>query len=201
MHSLQRETITFNKFDMTFVMLVTTEERDEWVRQYKQGDKVLSDGDLENLASADQKTVHVDWVKNGEKIKCKYVHEARFKDTELCAKQREIRVLTIADGPLMGIILSDTADKYELLDPCVVVYDSKSSRISLLPIFNVARTMWLHKAAIRSESAPAETLLAAYPGFLLQNRMMKHQLRPIIPFNETEQLESDAQDAVSISTQ
>jgi hypothetical protein len=131
-----------------------------------------------------------EWVLSGKNITTNYVVDARIQDDDYCDQPKYIRLYSTADGPILGIEHETYADAIRLLDPCAVLFDGKSS-LNLLPIFNVGRFMYLSRSAIRVEQAPAEILLAAYPGFLIQNRMSKYQLKATTPFVTTPELTND----------
>lgn len=131
-----------------------------------------------------------EWLPTGKTCEVTEVVDAVIQDADRCKTARPIYLYSTADGPLLAIALKNTTDAVELLDPCIVVFDGKS-KINLLPIFGVSRVFNLARAALRSWQAPMELLLAAYPGFLVQNRMYRYQLRPSVPFVTTPELTND----------
>lgn len=174
--SRQHETKTFEKFGIEFRYGVVTDTEPEWEPQVGTG--------------TGQKVV--DWVQTGKMHTSSYVEFALVRDQGLCAGGKSLEMYSTADGPIMGINVKEDADEVTLVDPCVIVFDSKGGHIQLMPIFNVARTLRLKKSAIRAVQTPAEILIAAYPGFLINNRMSKHQLKPKVPFAATPELTNDA---------
>lgn len=174
--SRQHETKTFEKFGMEFRYGVVTNTEPEW----------------ESKAGTLNGQLVVDWTQTGKTHTSSYVEFAMVKDQGFCAGGNVIEVYATADGPIMGINIKDDDHEITLVDPCIVMFDGKVGNIQLMPIFNVARKLRLKKAAIRSVQAPAEVLLAAYPGFLINNRMAKYQLKPRVPFAATPELTNDA---------
>ncbi len=122
-----------------------------------------------------------EWVYTGGTFARSYVKFAAIKDHEHCQAGVPIEVFSTADGPLLAICIRDGEDAYELLDPCVIQYDGKTSRLTLAPIFNVARKLRLFKSAVRAVAPPLELVLAAYPGFLINNRMANYYLKLTVP--------------------
>lgn len=173
--SRQHETKTFEKFGIEFRYGVVTDTEPEWEPQFGPGTV--------------QKVV--DWVQTGKMHESSYVEFAMVKDQGFCAGGKFLEMYSTADGPLMGINLKEDPEEITLVDPCIVMFDN-SGRIQLLPIFNVARTLRLKKSAIRSVQPPAEILIGAYPGFLINNRMSKHQLKAKVPLAATPELTNDA---------
>ncbi len=202
LHLLQRdnETKVFEKFGMKFALNICTETRDEWAMGAFDGDGILLDVKDEEvqkrIEAGDIKPV-LNWYPTGETITSKYVKTVNFQDKEDCKRVRPIEVLSTADGPIMGIVFGSDSKAVTLMDPCLVQFDG--TRITLSPIFNVARTLRLNRSAIRTTQAPAEMLTAVYPGFIIQNRMFKYQLKPVLPFATTPDLETSAD--VEIATE
>ena len=122
---------------------------------------------------------------------------ARYQDPVDCPQARPIELFSTSDGlSILGVVLEQTADDIVLLDPCTVYFEDTKGIIKLLPIFNVARTLRLRLSAVRSIQAPAEAIVAIYPGFQIQNKMFKYQLKPRVAVTQTEQLTNDG-DAVT----
>jgi hypothetical protein len=55
-------------------------------------------------------------------------------------------------------------------------------------------------SAIRSRQAPCEVIVANYPSFVIQNRMFLYQLKPVVPFATTPDVDNAATEAVVIKT-
>lgn len=185
----------FDKFDVKFRMHITEEFRKEWVTETRDVEGNLLDLQDEDVMKAiqdgDVKPV-VEWVKTDDIIEKAHISHVEVIDPSLEGKgPQELRVFMAADGPIMGIVTSSLReDAYCIYDPCLVNYDGR--RVSHHPIFNVARSMELHKSAVRCHMAPAEILVASYPGFMIQNRMMKYQLKPNLPMAATPELTNDS---------
>lgn len=175
--SKQLDTKTFTIYGMTFMYHVATTHVDEWKQQ------LVKDAE-------GNPTKVVGWERTGEVIKTQEVTDAVIKDDDRCEVARPVYLYSTADGPILGIALKNTDDHVVLLDPCIVVYDG-TGRIQLFPIFGVSRTLTVYRTAIRTQQPPAELLLAAYPNFLIQNRMFLYQLRPKVPFAVTPELTND----------
>jgi len=176
MLSRQLETKTFEKFGIEFRYGVATDTEPAW----------------ESKASTVNGQLVVDWVKTGEMHKRSYVEFALVKDNGFCATGHAIEVYSTTDGPIMGINVKEDDDEVLLIDPCIVMFNNKTGIIELMPIFNVARKLRLKKSAIRSVQPPAEVLIGAYPGFLINNRMALYQLKPKLPLAVTPELVNDA---------
>jgi hypothetical protein len=131
-----------------------------------------------------------EWTRTGGTIKVSEVTDVVLKDEGYCKIARPIYLYSTADGPLLAIALKNSQESVELLDPCIIVYDGKS-QLNLLPVFGVNRVLTVSRTAIRAWQAPNELLIAAYPKFLIQNRMYKYQLRPLVPFVTTPELTND----------
>jgi len=174
--SRQLEVKNFEKYGMEFRYGVTIHTQPEW-----ESVGVMTDG-----------VMLVDWRLTGNLIESSYVEYAMIKDVDFCASGKSIEVYSTADGPILGISFEETEQDLVLVDPCVVMFDSVSAKIKLMPIFNVARKLRLKKTAIRAVQAPAELLIAAYPGFLINNRMSKYQLKPSVPLAITPELTNSA---------
>jgi hypothetical protein len=199
----ERETKTFEKFDMFFTMGVVTEIRHQWTRQLKnRKGEVLDPSDIEALKTKleEDEKPQVEWIKTDALVRNSYVEWARFQDLEDCQKAKQVAIFSTADGPILGIVLDESETNVFLADPCVINYNQKSGSIQYLPIFNVARTLQLRKSAIRTRSAPAEIIIASYPGFILQNRMYQYQLRPTVAMESTPELDNVAEEAVTTET-
>ena len=206
----KREIKAFEKFGMTFSMGIVTETRNQWTRLVKdQDDKIIADPTPENLAKLIEEggKPHVAWIETDAKIVKSYVEFVHFNDKEECVRFTSegkcvwaIELFGTPDGPILGIIKEMDDMSITLLDPCVVVVNDQKGSISYMPIFNVARTLRLETSAIRSRQAPAEVIVASYPGFILQNRMYKYQLKAKAPFEVSPELDNDADEAVTTET-
>ena len=181
------ETKTFEKFGITFTVEVMHEHRTAWRQTF-----TLPDGTvLDTTAPGWEKSIPagqqpaVDWAPTDDLVEQTYTVSATAKDDEVCLEPCPVMVLSTADGPIMGICMDDDTESFSVLDPCVINFDDRNGSIRLFPIFNVARRLTLAKAAVRAVSVPSELLLAAYPGFIIQNRMAKYQLRPRTAVAET----------------
>lgn len=200
---LKYETKNFQKFGMSFRLCMVIETRDQWARIVlnKKGevlDPTKPDDLQRKLELGESPTV--EWRKTGELTSNEYVQAAFFSDEEDTETKR-IELLSTPDGPILGIVIEDTdPGAITLMDPCVVQYDAANGSIKYLPIFNVARTLVLERSAIRSRQAPAEIIVASYPGFILQNRMFQYQLKPTVAFASTEPLDNDALEAEATET-
>lgn len=175
-HLKQLETKTFDIYGMTFMYHVSTTQVDEWTPHI--------------VTDTEGKPARQEWRPTGGVLTVSEVIDAVLKDNERCQVARPIYLYSTADGPLLAIALKNSQESVELLDPCIVVYDGKS-QLNLVPIFGVSRVLTVARTAIRSWQAPNELLLAAYPKFLIQNRMYKYQLRPLVPFVTTPELTND----------
>lgn len=198
----EREIKTFEKFGMTFFMGIVTETRRQWTRVLKdQNDKVITATKPEELQERIEKgdTFRVDWVETDAQVAQSHVEFVRFTDNEE-TKEAPVELFGTPDGPILGIIKETDDESITLLDPCVVVVNDQKGSISYMPIFNVARTLRLERSAIRSRQAPAEVIVASYPGFILQNRMYMYQLKPKIPFEVSPEMDNDADEAVTTVT-
>jgi hypothetical protein len=170
---MQYDTRTFERFGMTFRFNLVSETSPAWESKF-----VTTNG----------RTV-VDWVETGEMHTATYTGHVTIQDAGLCKEPKGIEVFSTADGPILGIVYERGLEDITLLDPCIVQFNK--GRIDLLPIFNVGRKLCLSRLAIRSIQAPAEVLLAAYPGFLINNRMSKYQLKESVPMASTPELTND----------
>ena len=137
----------------------------------------------------------MDWEKTEEILESKYVEWARRTDPDIEAEGDDlpIEVWTTSDGPILGTVLPHTElrpDYVRMHDPCVVIFDGKT-RINLVPVFNVARTLEIRKDAIKSIMPPNEILLALYPGFILLNRQCGYQLKPHVALQSSPELTND----------
>lgn len=177
-HSMRHEVKSFDKYGMVFQYGIAIETSPEWEPKF--------------TTPKSGAPTTIEWVETGNTHENSYVQYVRISDDGLCKEGNFIEVYSTADGPIMGILLERREDGIVLLDPCIVYFDGKSGGISLYPIFNVGRRLQLKHTAIRSVQAPAEVLLAAYPGFLINNRMSKHQLKLKVPMSVTPELTNDA---------
>jgi len=168
----RREQFTkkFHKYGMTFTYHLNEITEPEWAM-------VAQD----NVPS---------WTLSGDAITTSYVSSAVVQDEDQCARARPIYLYSTADGPILGIEHERSEKIITLLDPCAVLFDGQS-KINLLPIFNVGRFLDLYHSAVRAVQPPSEILLAAYPGFLIQNRMARFQLKAHVPLVTTPELTND----------
>jgi hypothetical protein len=194
--SIRLETKTFDKFDVQYCINLQHETRREWIAVTK-----LPDGTTVDTAKTDwmknlppNTRPYQDWIETDKDITCTYVVSARCTDDE--GIWREIVICSTPDGPILGCVKTLDTDLVVLLDPCIVRFDDIKGTINLLPIFNVARELKLFKSAIRSMQAPAEPIVAIYPGFQLQNKMFKYQLKARVAVTQSEPLNNTG-DAVT----
>lgn len=153
---------TIEKFGLKFVITTVTETRRTWTETAKP----VEDGKaIVDWARSDEETVEID-----------YNEKVEFFDDEHCSGNL-VAVVTTADGPILGIVLKEADQVWVMLDPCIVQYNPRAGTLQLMPIFNVVRRLVLSSAAIRSISVPNDLLINAYPGFIIQNRMGKYQLK------------------------
>jgi len=198
----ERETKTFEKFGMTFLMGIVTETRKQWTRVVKDQDDVIvadpSPDVLKEMVAHGSK-LHVDWVQTDAKVAKSYVEFVKFTDDE-DTQNAPVEIIATPDGPILGVVKEETEREIILMDPCVVTVDDQKGAISYMPIFNVARILRLERSAIRSRQAPAEIIIASYPGFILQNRMYLYQLKPKTPMAVSPEMDNDADEAVTTET-
>ena len=183
-------------------MGVVTETRDKWARVVKDQDEhIIEDPTTEVLNKMVEQgaTLHVDWVRTDDKLAKSYVEFVHFTDTEDC-QEAVVELFGTPDGPILGIIMHESEQEITLADPCVVIVNDQKGSISYMPIFNVARTLRLERSAIRSRQAPAEVIVASYPGFILQNRMYLYQLKPKAPMAVSPEMDNAATEAVATVT-
>lgn len=162
---------SFTKYGMRFTYGLVCETQPEWAPVPKTVDGVTT----------------VEWELTGKNITTEYVQTARiFDEARYGVLGKFIEVFLTADGPILAITSHRDSEVVHLLDPCIVMFSGKdNSKLSYIPIFNVGRTLMLYHSAIRSVQAPSELLLAAYPGFLINNRMAQYQLRTPKPLITT----------------
>jgi len=184
---------------MTFTLGVVTETRKQWTRVIRDQEGYILDdttpGALKKVVE-NGGVLHPDWIETEDTVSKSYVEFVEFTDNEDCRAAR-VEILATADGPILGIVQDETEAEVVLLDPCVVTVNDQKGSISYMPIFNVARTLRLTKSAIRSRQAPAEIIVASYPGFVLQNRMYMYQLKPKVPLAVSPEMDNDAEHAVT----
>jgi len=194
-----RETKTFDKFGATYTLHLTTDSRKQWTPVHKLPDGTLIDTTTTDWVKNLPKDArpYADWIETDQTFTATYVTAARYQDPVDCPQARPIELFSTSDGlSILGVVLEQTADDIVLLDPCTVYFEDTKGIIKLLPIFNVARTLRLRLSAVRSIQAPAEAIVAIYPGFQIQNKMFKYQLKPRVAVTQTEQLTNDG-DAVT----
>lgn len=200
MHSKQHETKQVSQLGMTLTLHVTTEIRPQWGRVYRHPatgaviDPNLGVEDLKRLLG-DFKPV-MSWEKTGEAHTQCYVTQVLFQDEEDCTVAKPIELISTIEGPILGIVYEEADTTITLMDPCLIQYNN--GRISFVPIFNTARTLRLERTAVRCRQAPAEVLVASYPGFVMENRMSKYQLRPTISTVHTPEVGNAAEDIVAV---
>lgn len=196
MPSKRHDLMTFNKFDFTINYGVVTEYHRKYERSFKDQDGLrLTLQDLEKMTEATNQQLSILWEPIDEICETRYVEYAeRVDPTVADGAACRIEVWSTAESPILGTVnpTDSFGDYRQLIDPCVVVYDGKS-RINLLPVFNVARTLLLRKDAIKTIMSPSEILLALYPGFILQNRQAVYQLKPNMPLEISPVLTNDAE--------
>jgi len=195
--SQKSETKGVEKYGFTLQYYIMYTTRDEWAKVYRDPDgNVIPDDKLEELAKqlaekGESRRIKIDWELTGKTITCAKVSSASFKSNEE-QYASPIELFATPEGPIMAINTESVDDsEYALKDPCVVVYDGKG-KINLVPIFNVVDFLYIKKSAVRNVQAPNEILLGLYPQFVMQNRMMKYQLRPTVPFASSPELTTDA---------
>ena len=197
--SKQHDTKTLEIFDMEFRLHVVTEERPEWARIFRHP-KTNEVIDIKRPVEVIREELVglkpvLNWEKTGNTITCSYLQSVYVRDDDECKIAKPVELLSTPDGPILGIVLEVTDTEFVLLDPCFVKFENDP--VSFLPIFNVARTLRLMTHAVRARQAPAEVLVASYPGFLVQNRMYMYQLRPAVALAKSETVVNSAEDAVS----
>ena len=193
---------TFEKYGYKFILNIITEERPRWEqvfrdvdgRQYSVEEVEWLDALVKECAKLKKpleiSKIVLEWEEVAGTNTCSYVHDVRFQDDEECQKGKPIGIYTVPDGPILGILIDSNGEEYTLLDPCIIQY--VNDRIQLKPVFNVARKLTLKRHAVRSVQTPAEIIIACYPGFIIQNRMLRYQLKPNVPFASTPPLNTDA---------
>jgi len=187
---------------MTFTIAVVTETRNQWARVIKDQDgNVIADPTPEVLKDMVEHgaTLQPDWVETDAMVSSSFVQYVKFSDNEE-TQDAYVELFGTPDGPILGIVKEQNNNEILLLDPCVIAVNDQKGSISYMPIFNVARDLWLERSAIRSRQAPAEVIIASYPGFILQNRMYMYQLKPKVPLGVSPELDNDADEAVTIET-
>jgi hypothetical protein len=185
--SKSHDTVSFNKFGVTFTLNIVRDKRFAWKPHVRLPDGTAVDTSVEGWASRIPMGVKpaAEWVETDEELVTSYVQHVTVQDDEFCVAPKPLQVYTTADGPILGVQLEVDTDAIMLLDPCVVRYDDKRGGLQLVPIFNVARHLRIMKAGIRTICPPAELLVGIYPGFMIQNRQAKYTLKPNIPVTET----------------
>lgn len=202
--SLQRKYVrkTFEKFGMQFTLETVEETRPEWRRTvFNAAGEEIDVNDPADLAAklAKGERPQVEWLKTGKTVTNSWVQHVLYSDDEGNPPdnhQLAVYIYSTGDGPLLGILEEERTHEYVLLDPCVIQYDGKTSNISYSPIFNVARKLRLRKEAVRAISAPAEIIVASYPGFVIQNRMFQYQLKSKHPLEIIPEVDNDATEPV-----
>jgi hypothetical protein len=191
--SSQLETKTFEVFGWSFTLNIKHETRAAWEQRYYDTDNNEIDTSdpkwVDNLNGAQPR---VEWVETDQQKTLSYPEQVIFRDQEECAEGKPVVLLSTPDGPILGILLHADEQAYELLDPCVVQFDSKGAKLAYMPIFNVARKLRILSSGIRTQQVPAEIIIASYPGFILQNRMASYQLKANVPYAQTSELTTDA---------
>lgn len=192
-----KDTKTFEKFGFKFTLNVATETRKRWKTVFRdtKGNEIdIDDEETARLIKEEKLKPEVSWEQTDEDVNASYTVGVWFQDDEDCKQARPIELISTPDGPILGIVHEDELDSVNLLDPCMIQYDGK--RISYKCIFNVARWLRIQKSAIRNRQAPAEVIIASYPGFILQNRMFMYQLKPAIPFAATPPVDNEVKEDV-----
>jgi len=198
------DTQKFEKYGLDFTLNVKTETRPKWIQVCKdRSGRKYTEEEIRWLSEVVQECRRTNqpveelpqfilaWELTEEKVSCTYVVSATLQDDEDCKTPKPVELFSTPDGPILGIVeFSAEEEMYCLLDPCVVQY--VNDQIKLIPIFNVARRLRLKKNAVRAIQAPAELIIACYPDFVMQNRMMEHQLRPEVPFSVSPKLTSNS---------
>jgi hypothetical protein len=201
--SKERRNDIFEKFGTSYHLYEVVERRPEWKQMLRTADgELLDPGNRERLEALPKDTeVSVSWEETDNMIECTYLERVEVKDPDpdFTSTPKPLVLYSTPDGPIMGVLLETLDDEYVLLDPCVVQY--RDRRIQLFPIFNVARTLRLKKSAVKSEQTPDKILVGAYPGFVIQNKMMKYQLKPNVPFIESPEVDNEARDPVTIKAE
>lgn len=189
------ETKTFEKFGGKYTLYLTTESRKQWVPVQKLPNGTIIDTTttdwMKNLPKDTRP--YSDWIETENIFSATYVTSAQYQDDRDCPVARAIELFGTVEGPIMGITLERRDDDVLLLDPCIVHFEDTKGILRLLPILNVARTLRLRMSAVRSIQAPAESLVAIYPGFVIQNKMFKYQLKPRVAVTQTEPLTNEGE--------
>lgn len=172
MLSLNKEIKTFEKFGMSFSYTQVTETRPEWVQVYKQ-----PDGSVGPMENPPQGAMPVDWVLTGDNVTTSYIEAVTINDESSEDNALPVVVISTPDGPILSILHREESEYLITLDPCVVQFNERNGSLRLAPIFNVYRKLLVLKTGVRAMAPPSELLLAAYPGFLVQNRMGKFQMK------------------------
>lgn len=178
----RRENKMFERFGMKFYLNIEVATIPEWARNVK----------TQQVNGKDQSTQ--DWELTGNKLETERVIFAQMQDDDLCQQPMNVEVLSTSDGPMLALThtqASANSAYLDLVDPCIVQFDGKA-RINLMPIFGVTRTLRLAKSAIRARFPPTQLLVGIYPGFLIQNKMCKYELRANLPFAQSAELANDA---------
>lgn len=193
------KTVKFSHFGMNFTLNIVEETRSKWQRVYRHPDTNIaidvsqSIEELEKLLG--DKQAVLSWEDTGTPHVSSYVSAVMFSDEEECEKARPVELISTLDGPILGIVFEETSSEIVLLDPCIVKFDN--AQISYLPIFNVARKLRLMRSAVRSRQAPAEIIVASFPGFLVQSRMAMYQLKPSSAIAKSVDLDTEADKPVT----
>jgi hypothetical protein len=200
----QLESRRFEKYGMTFLYGVEITTRTKYDAMFRLKDGTLvSKADFDVDKHKDQLPENgqltTEWLDAGVSISTEAVKWCRLQDDEHCASAKDVELFITADGQILGIILESKGDDYVLLDPCLIQYDPRTNAINYKPIFGVQRTLRLAKTAVRARMTPAEIIIGAYPGFLVQHRMYKYQLKPSAAFNKVIAADNDAS-AVEVKT-
>lgn len=196
MHSSQRnETRTFTKYGVMYSYGVAIEERRRWDRMIKlPGGALVAEKDFDpnSYDLAPDAKLGIEWSESSEMATFEAVRYCKVQDDEYCVAAKDLGMYITADGQMLGIQLESTETEYVLLDPCVITFAPKTGAIEFKPIFGVQRTLRLSKMAVRASMAPAELIISAYPGFLIQHRMYRYQLKPSVAFNAVAAADNDA---------
>ena len=164
-HSIQHDVRTFECFGIKFVVNVATETSPAWESKF-----VNVDGRM-----------IVDWVATDGVHTTSYTEAVTVQDDGFCKEAKNIEVFSTADGPIMGIVFASSPYEHTLLDPCIVQFDHKGSKIDLLPIFNVARKLRVMRSNSGLTTTSSGTMASPFIGsFLVPSSKPNQSSLPLV---------------------
>lgn len=197
MFESKTDKIVLENYGLKMELVVRQEKRPVFERRF-----VMENGDRLNLEQVEElkssgkvsegAIAKVEWEKADPQWVGGETESVLLYDEELFADNpAQVWYFGTSDGPIITTLppIEDNNSEYlTFMDPAHVQY-TQQGNINLVPIFGVARTMEMHKSAVKQRVSLSPVMAEVYMQFIMQNRQFKYELRPTRPMATTPPME------------